>query len=194
MKKVIIVHCWDGNSEYCWYPWVKDELEKQGFVVEVPNMPDTSAPKLDKWLPKLQEIVGQPDEDTYLVGHSAGSVTIIRYLESLSPGERIGGAVLVAGFTDNLGYKELENFFVTPIQFEKIKQHCTNFFVIASDNDPFVPLKHADILKEKLDAKVIIKHGMKHFSGAVDDEESCTELPDVVSGIIEISQQSGGNL
>ncbi len=27
MKKVIIVHCWDGTPIYCWYPKVKKDLE-----------------------------------------------------------------------------------------------------------------------------------------------------------------------
>ena len=29
MKRAIIVHCWDGYPEYCWYPYVKKELESK---------------------------------------------------------------------------------------------------------------------------------------------------------------------
>ena len=58
MKRAIIVHCWSGYPEYCWYQSVKGELEKAGFKVEVPAMPDTDAPNLGKWLPKLKEVVG----------------------------------------------------------------------------------------------------------------------------------------
>jgi len=96
--------------------------------------------------------------------------------------------VLVAGFTDNLGFEELKNFFEKPIDFEAIKQHSSKFVAIHSDNDPYVPLKHGDIFKEKLGAKLIVKHNFKHFSGPVDKEDSCTELPDVVESIVEISQ------
>lgn len=55
MPKAIIVHCWDGYPEYCWYPQTKKELEALGFEVVVPAMPETGAPKLSLWLPKLQE-------------------------------------------------------------------------------------------------------------------------------------------
>ena len=111
MNRVVIVHCWEGYPDYCWYPQTKKELENKGFKVEVPEMPETELPKLAKWLPKLQEVAGKPDRDLYLIGHSSGVITIIRYLESLSADQKIGGAVFVAGFTNDLGYEELKNFF-----------------------------------------------------------------------------------
>ena len=188
MKKAIIIHCWEGYPEYCWYPNTKKELEEKGFEVIVSEMPDTKNPKLDNWLSNLQEIASKPNEDTYLIGHSLGCITILRYLESLRENEKIGGAVLVAGFTDNLGFEELNSFFEKPIDFEKIKNHCSKFVAIHSDNDPYVDLKHAEVFKEKLNAEIIIKHNAKHFSGEIENEESCTELPDVISSIIKISK------
>jgi predicted alpha/beta hydrolase family esterase len=49
-----------------------------------------------KWVAYLSEIAAEPDEDLYMIGHSAGCITILRYLETID--RRIGGAVLVAGF------------------------------------------------------------------------------------------------
>lgn len=190
MKRVIIVHCWDGYPEYCWYPYVKRELESKGFDVKVPAFPETESPKLAKWLPVLKEAIGEPDENTYLIGHSIGCATILRYLEMLPEGEKIGGAVLVAGYTDDLGFKEINNFFETPIDLEKIKTRANHFVAIHSDDDPYVPLKHGDIFKEKLEAELIIKHNAGHFSSSDDEEisKSCTELPDVVDAILRMSQ------
>jgi predicted alpha/beta hydrolase family esterase len=187
MKRAIIIHCWSGYPEYCWYPYAKQELEKWGFEVLVPAMPETDAPKLSLWLPHLQTVLGNSDCDTYFIGHSIGCATIMRYLESLSQDEMIGGAVLVAGFTDDLGFPEIRNFFTTPFDFESIKKHCPKFVAVHSDNDPYVPLHHSEALKENLGAKTIIKHNAGHFSGAVDNEGSCTELPDVVDGVVAMS-------
>ncbi len=103
MKKVIIVHCWEGNPDYCWYPNTKEELEKRGYEVVVPEMPETNMPKFNKWLQKLKEVIGEPNESLYLVGHSLGCITILKYLESLKENQKIGGAILVAGFTNDLG-------------------------------------------------------------------------------------------
>lgn len=147
-------------------------------------MPETNLPKLSLWLPKLKEVIGESNEDFYVIGHSAGVITILRYLEQLEEGKRVGGVVLVAGFTDNLGYDELKNFFETPIDFKKIKTKSNHFAAIHSDNDPYVPLKHGDIFKEKLGARLIVKHDMGHFSGAVDDTKSITSLPEVSEAIL----------
>lgn len=191
MKRAIIVHCWDGYPEYCWYQSTKKELEQKGFEVTIPSFPDTHLPELSKWLPVLQEVIGTPDQETYLIGHSVGCITILRYLESLSPEQKIGGAVLVAGYTDSLqgivGIKsELVNFFTTPILYTDIKQKAEHFVVIHSDDDMYVDLKYGDEFKEKLGAELIIKHGMGHFSGDMDDTKSCTSLPDITEAILKM--------
>lgn len=186
-KRVIIIHCWEGYPDYCWYPNTKKELESKGYKVVIPEMPETKLPKFTDWLSKLQKIAGKPDKNLYLIGHSLGCITILRYLESLKKDEKIGGVVLVAGFTDNLGCKEIESFFKTPIDFEKIKNHCSKFVVIHSDNDPYVSLKEGEAFKEKLGAKLIVKHKMGHFSGEIEDEEHCLQLPEVIESLLNIS-------
>lgn len=193
MKRVVIVHCWDGNPKYCWYPTTKKGLEDKGFEVNVPEMPDTHFPKLSLWLPKLKETIGRPDKDLYLVGHSLGCITILRYLEQLKDNEKIGGVVFVAGFTDDLRNvdpveDELKNFFETPILWNKIKPKANKFVVIHSDNDPYVSIKYGDIFKDKLGAGLVIKHNMGHFSGPLDDPTSITSLPDVSEQILKIGK------
>lgn len=179
MKRAIIVHCWDGISDYAWYPWAKAELEKLGYQTIVPDMPDTNAPMLDKWLPYLQKIIGQPDEELILIGHSIGTVTIMRYLEMLTTG-RVGKVILVAGFTDQLGFKELENFFENRLDFANIKTKSRNGFVaIQSTNDPYVSKQYGERLKDELGAKLIIKPNAGHMSGA----DNCLELPELLDNI-----------
>jgi hypothetical protein len=185
MKRVVIVHCWDGTPSYCWYPWTKAQLEEKGFMVEVPAMPDTSHPNLTAWLPKLKKVIGSPDEDLFLIGHSVGVITILRYLEQLSPDAKVGGLVLVAGFTDPLGFEQLESYFTKPVDFEAIKSHIAKgSILIHSDNDQYVPVRYGEGLKNKLNAKLIVLKNMGHFSGAVDKEDSCTELPEIVKAIL----------
>ncbi|OGL32405.1 hypothetical protein A3E76_02570 [Candidatus Saccharibacteria bacterium RIFCSPHIGHO2_12_FULL_44_22] len=183
MKRAVIVHCWGGSSNYAWYPWAKAELEKKGYQVIVPDMPDPDPPKLATWLPHLQQGIGQPDDELVLIGHSIGTVTIMRYLETLNDGQ-VGKVILVAGFTDQLGSKELENFFETRLDFSKIKPKSKHGFVaIQSDNDPYVSEQYGTRLKHELSAKLVIKHGAKHMSGAVDDEEPCLELPELIENL-----------
>ncbi len=157
--------------------------------MKIPAFPDTEHPKQNAWVPFLSEKIGQPDENLFLIGHSVGCVTIMRYLETLQKNQRVGGVVFVAGFTEDLGYDEIKNFFETPIDFVNIKSKSKNGFVaIHSDNDPHVDLKYAGIFKEKLGAEVIIKHKMGHFSGAIEGEKPCLELPEVIQTIEDLSK------
>ncbi len=57
VKKVVIVHRWDGTPRSDWYPWLEKELEKKGLEVSVPEMPATETPEIDKWVPFLSKVV-----------------------------------------------------------------------------------------------------------------------------------------
>ena len=84
MKRVIIIHGYRGKPETNWKPWLKSELESNGFAVEVPAMPNTDRPTVSEWINKITEVVGEPSLNTYLIGHSLGCIAILRYLESLN--------------------------------------------------------------------------------------------------------------
>ncbi len=184
MKRAIILHCWGGNSTYAWYPKAKADLESLGYKVEVPNFPDSDSPNLLTWLPFLTNIIGTPDEELVLIGHSVGTVLIMRYLETLIDNQKINKAILVAGYTDPLGFKELENFFETKLEFERIKGKTKNGFVlIQSDNDPFVSEQYGIRLRDELNAKLIVKHNALHMSGSTDGENACLVLPEVIENL-----------
>ncbi|KKU21207.1 MAG: hypothetical protein UX31_C0020G0013 [Candidatus Nomurabacteria bacterium GW2011_GWA1_46_11] len=74
MKRVFIIHRWDGNPTEDWYQWLKKELEGRGFEVFVPAMPEPDEPKIETWIPFLSQLVGTPDANTFFVGHSIGRV------------------------------------------------------------------------------------------------------------------------
>jgi uncharacterized protein len=187
MRKAVIIHCWAGQPDFAWYPDTKKRLEAMDFSVDVPEMPDTNSPKLALWLPVLQQHASMPDKDLFLIGHSSGGVTVMRYLELLPEGTQIGGVVLVGSFPKPIGFKEVENFFETPLDFEKIKAKAKYFTIIHSDNDPYVPMEYATELQEKLGARMIVKQGMGHFAGKAENEPD-VPLPDVTEAISEMLQ------
>ena len=186
-KRVFLIHGWEGYPQKDWIPWLKNELEHQGFTVVVPAMPIPDEPTLKGWIPYLALITKFPSKNDYFVGHSLGCIAILRYFETLRENEEVGGAVLVAGFTHDLNYpgyyNELASFFKRPPKWEKIKSHCEKFIAIHSDNDPYVPLTHSEIFKEKLGAELIVEQNMKHFSG----DDGITELPIALESVLKIS-------
>jgi len=188
-KRVFIVHRWDGSPEVDWYLWLRKELEEENFEVLVPEMPNPEEPEIEPWVSELSGIVGVPDLDTYLVGHSVGCQTILRYLESIDT--KIGGAVCVAPWFDlkNLWDKKSEEiakpWVETPIDFEKVRKVSDKFVAILSDDDSWVPLsKTKKKFKGNLGAKVIVEHKKGHFT----EDDGITELPSALKSILEISK------
>jgi hypothetical protein len=182
-KKLIVIHGWEGNPTGGWFPWLKTEMERNGWEVLVPAMPNTNNPELFEWLPFLKQTADKVDENTFMVGHSLGCITILRFLESLPAKEQIGGAILVAGFDNPLKSKELKNFFQEPIRWQEIKTKCKKFVAIHSMDDPLVPVENALRFKEQLGAKTITLGGFRHFSG----DDGVHALPIVAQELLKIS-------
>ena len=192
-KRVFIVHGWEGYPEEGWFPWLKKELEAKGFAVFVPQLPDADNPRINNWVPKLSEVVGGPDQQTYLVGHSMGCQTIARYLESLPEEVKVGGVVFVAGFFKRLTNIEddtevqaiAKHWLETPLDLEKVKNHLKKSVAIFSDNDKFVPLDNQDNFRDELEAEIVIEHQKGHFSGG---DDKITELPSALEAVLKIAQ------
>ena len=183
-KRLYIVHGWGGQPDSNWFPWLKERVEKIGFEAEIPRMPDANNPSLQSWLMRLYDVIKAPDEDTYLVGHSLGSLTILRYLEAIPEKRKIGAAILVAGFCDPIEkLDELNNFFDTPLDYRKIISASNKIIAINSDNDPWVPLHFGESLKEKVGAELIVLPHAGHINSAY----GFSELPIVYEKLKELS-------
>jgi len=170
-KKVYMVHGWGGNVQEGWFPWIKKELEKRGVEVHTFNMPHTDYPVIKEWVEFLKKNIKNINEETYFIGHSIGTQTVLRFLEKLPTNLKIGGGIFIAGwfnlkeetYDDDEDKEIIRPWIETPIDFEKVKNHCDNFLSIFSDNDPFVSFSDSDIFKNKLEAKIIIEKHRGHF-------------------------------
>ncbi|MFH0806452.1 MAG: alpha/beta hydrolase [Candidatus Brennerbacteria bacterium] len=192
MKRVFIVHGWDGYPEEGWFPWLKKELEAKGFEVYVPQMPDAAHPRIEKWVPALAEAVGATDEQTYFVGHSMGVQTIVRYLESLPGDEKVGGAVFVGGYFKRLTGIEEEGEEVVAMahhwldvspDLQKVKSHLPASIAIFSDDDPYVPLDNQDDFRDKLGSEILTLSKRGHFSGST----GTIELPEARDALLTLA-------
>jgi predicted alpha/beta hydrolase family esterase len=165
MKKVIIVHGYTGYPDKNWFPWLRSDLEKLGILVEVPEMPNTNQPKLEEWLPHLQQTIGVPNIDTFLVGHSLGCPTILRYLESLDDNQQVGGSLLVAGFAEPLPHlPKLDGFTSDAWKYSYTQSRTKKLTIINSDDDEAVPFFNAEHVRDRFNAKLVTVHGAGHIN------------------------------
>jgi len=183
MKRVFIVHGWGGNPNEPMLVWLKENLEAKGYIVTVPEMPNTDEPVIDVWVNYLKNI-SEFDEETYFIGHSIGCQTILRTLMTMPPYTKVGKIVLIAPwvhlkeetYEDEDDKKIAKPWIETPMDWRWIKNMTSGFVAIFSDNDPFVPLEDKEIFKEKLNAKIIVEHDKGHF----DPDSNVKELPVVL--------------
>lgn len=190
MRRLFIIHGWDGYPEVGWFPWLKRELESRGVEVVVPQMPVPDEPRIARWVSKIVEIVGVPDEETFFVGHSMGCQAIARYLEGLPEGVKVGGAVFVAGFFKRLTGLEDDDvvrdvareWLTTPLDLARVRTHLPHSVDIFSDDDPYVPSDNRDDFRDTLGAQIITLHARGHFS----EGDKCVDLPEALEALVSL--------
>src|SRR3989344_3246460 len=154
MKNALILHGAGNNSQGNWFPWLKGELEKKGYKVLSPDLPNADIPKLEDWLEAVNKTEFEFNEESVLIGHSSGATLILRILENLPENTSVRTAILVAAPLDKGSipqiFKLKESVTKDPFNFEKIKKSAQKFYLIYSDNDPYdCGERHGKILKEK---------------------------------------------
>lgn len=191
-KLVYIVHAWGEDPQSCWYQWLKNELESQGIKVAIPAMPNTEAPDMKKWVETLSNFVNAPNENTFLIGHSIGCQTILRYLETLGEGQKIGGAFFVAPWTTlkNLSQESQQiakPWLETPINWRVAKTHCSQFAALFADNDEWVEVSEEKIFQNNLGAKTQMMPNMGHF-------DESTEVPELLQLVNDMINNYHGDI
>ncbi|MBN1502756.1 serine hydrolase family protein [Candidatus Woesearchaeota archaeon] len=164
--KVFIIHGAYGSPQENWIPWLKFELKKIKSEVIIPAFPTPEGQSLKNWMSVFERYLEELDEDTILIGHSIGATFVLRVLEKIK--KQIKASFLVAGVLSYLNIEEFDNINRTFIEKEfntkKIRQNCKKFYIINSDNDPYIPLDKAERLAQELNTKVIIVKNAGHFN------------------------------
>lgn len=156
MKNAIILHGTGTKVTDFWFPWLKDELEKMGYEVWLPQLPNNDFPNLEEWLPFILKN-GTFNDETVLIGHSAGSQIILSVLENIDV--RIRKAILVSGYAKVLRKNLQSEKNTEEPNWNAIKPHAEEFIFINSDNDPWgCDDKQGRIMREHLGGRLIIRH------------------------------------
>ncbi len=182
MKRVILIHGWDGHPENHFKKWLKNSLEERGVLVIEPQLSGGEYPKLSTWMQEISQAVGTVDKDTCILGHSLGCVALVHFLNTLPAGQKLAGAVFVAGFFSDLNFSNLSEFYTDEETVKRAKAHCDNFVTIVSENDQSVPLSKALEFQKVLDAELILEKNKGHFC----EEEGVLELPSALESVSKI--------
>jgi len=161
-KKILIIHGWDDNGTSYWIPWLKKQLEKRDFVVYNPDFPNPKYPQLSEWVKTARNTVGKFDNQTIIIAYSSGFTFSLQLLSQLKLAEKIDKLIGLAPFDRplDMGGNETEDLYKPPINYNNIQNKADSFYLIASDNDPYIPLKIPRRIQKELNAQLqVIKGG-----------------------------------
>lgn len=164
MKNALILHGTGNNSQGNWFQWLKKQLEKRGYEVWVPDLPDANLPSAEKYNQLLLNHGFDFNKETILVGHSSGASSIFNILQELPESAKVGSAYLVGVFKEAMNSPARSRLFPKPVDVQKVKAHCDKFVFIHSDNDPYCPLADARYLSKELGGELVVEKGQGHFN------------------------------
>ncbi len=170
MKKIVIIHGNGGcTKSHFWIPWLKAALKQKGFSVAAPTMPDNVEAKSSVWLPYMRDVL-KCDANTVVIGHSSGAVAAMRYAEE----HQLLGSVLIGACYTDLGHESerLAGYYSAPWQWDKIKKNQRWTMLLASTDDPYIPVSEARFIHDQLGSDYVEFTEQGHFMD--------TKIPDLL--------------
>lgn len=83
MKQALILHGTDATPQSNWFIWLKGKLEKDGYKVWLPQLPNSDTPNTKVYTDFL---LSEPDftfdDETIIIGHSSGAVEVLHLLQN----------------------------------------------------------------------------------------------------------------
>jgi predicted alpha/beta hydrolase family esterase len=177
-KHAAIIHGTGGSADSFWHPWLKVELEKKGYSVWTPSIPNSTDGLMNEWQDYLVTAAPQKNFDL-VIGHSSGVPLLLSLLshQHISARHMIG----IAGFVKPLtGTKEENLDFLERLDASNIKSSCQSFTFIHSDNDPWgCDIAQGEYMSESLGGELVIKQDQGHF-GSDKFNQPYKEFPDLL--------------
>lgn len=164
---IFIFHGTEGHPQENWFPWLKQELETEGYEVIVPQFPSPPivSAKISEWFDVLKKYEGQITGNTIIVGHSLGGIFTLRVLEKLN--HPITAALFVGtpiGVRPILNYDRDNTFSGFNFEWDTIRQKARDFIVYQSDDDPYVGLDNGKELAKHLGVELSFMPNAGHFN------------------------------
>ena len=159
MNNYIIIHGSYGTVDGNWFPWLKQELEKNNNKVELPQFPiGLNIQNYDSWSKVLDKI--DINENTTIIAHSIGPIFICKYL--INKKIKVKKLIFVCGFNNYSVNEEYDNVNISMFidNYYDIKKYCNDIVCFYSDNDPYVSFKAEKEFADNVAIKqIIIKNG-----------------------------------
>lgn len=170
MNNYFILHGTGGSPEENWFPWLKNEIEKQGKKCTVPQFPVGDKQSYESWSNELDKYLdkGEINENTIFITHSISPIFIIKYI--LDHKIQVFGLVSVSGFNNYYfkgklkDYNKLTDSFFVSDDTGKVNKYCRFVYCIYSDDDPYIKRRALEAFAIELSAEKCVINSGGHFN------------------------------
>ena len=165
LMKVFIIHGYQSSPEQHWFPWLATKIEQMGSQCEIVHLQGSDQPDFATWRQNLEAQVHPLNEQTIIVAHSLGCISVLDYLSEALNGRLIKAIFMIGGFNEKLtALPELNQF----VQQAKLNDALLRFSIqqrysLFSCNDPFVPAPLSIRFGQLLNAQMIEVKKAGHF-------------------------------
>lgn len=172
-----------GSPDSNWFRWLETALQRRGYEVWLPALPNAQHPSLREAADYVRQQVPFPiDDQTLIIGHSSGAILALILSQEAAVG--VGGVVAVSVFHDNsLNWEANDRLFDVPLKFEVIRAKAQKLLFVHSDDDPYVPLEQAQFVADKCHAEMVVVSGQGHFN--LEQSNAYREFPKLVELLAE---------
>ena len=80
MKNYFVIHALGRTENDYWYNFIKQNVENKGFKCFVPTLPPIEEMSYESWAKSFDKYKKFINEESVFVGHSTGSIFIVKYL------------------------------------------------------------------------------------------------------------------
>lgn len=168
---------WESENIRHWKPWLKRELEKRGISVSNELYPQDWDPKYEEWKKVFER--NEINENTILIGHSAGGGFLVRWLGETE--KKVKKLILVAPAVVHgewIHPEDLLKFKINP----KVKNLAEEIVIFVSDDDSRSILESVEIISKVLQIKPIKFKGKGHFTFG---DMGSYEFPELLEEILK---------
>lgn len=142
-KNIYIIHGYMASPNDHWIPWLSQLLNNSGHVSKRIVLADSTQPNFEYWQKFLSLQLPKLDEDSIIIAHSLGCITVLHYLTEYFKQHRvkIKAGIFVAGFMSPLQALPDLDSFIQQAKLDRVvlHQHMPLALCLLSSNDPLVP-------------------------------------------------------
>lgn len=164
---VLLVHGMSGPRPWHWQPWLAARLGEQGVAVDLPRLPESARPDVDRWLAVLRTRLAAvpPEAELVVATHSCGSALWLHHAATMTDEMRRADRVLLVAPPDaQWRSSAVRGLTPYPVDAAALRRAAGITRLVVGTGDEYLPMHQAHALAESLQVEMDVILDGAHLS------------------------------